>query len=221
MSWVKLDDNFYEDCDDAELAPAAIALHIYGLVWTMKQNNRHGGRIQKNFVRRFAGRFPDGALEAALHELTTKSLPGADGEPTTFWVDNGDHYQILHNMEQQRTFEQIKALNAKNRVNGKGGGRPKKESQLGTQVETQMGCEGDRNPDGFPVGNPSGNPQGLAWTGKDLPPHIDHETGELLSVPSSATSESFEDIWGEPHPVTSQEHFNRFRNPNVDWEDAA
>jgi hypothetical protein len=94
MVWAKLDDAYGDDC--AHLSDAAFRTHTEGLGWTMRRVTE--GRITMRDLRRFA---ETAEPEDAVAELVK----------TGWWDehDSGDGWQIVHDMDYQRTREQIEA----------------------------------------------------------------------------------------------------------------
>jgi hypothetical protein len=86
MSWVKLSDDFADDCARHGLSDAAVRTHMEGLLWTMRRET--GGDVLAREVRRFA-ETPNPA--AAIAELVTVG----------FWEKTEGGYLIVHHMEHQ------------------------------------------------------------------------------------------------------------------------
>jgi hypothetical protein len=138
MTWTKTSDDFPDDC--AVLSDAAYRLHHEGLTWSNRKlldcrlpKTGHLG------MHRWATN-PDAARELVDHG---------------FWADEGDAYVIRHHKAYQRTREQTIALQERNASNGKKGGRPKGpprevfETQMGSQVGSQMETQGVRSRSGL------------------------------------------------------------------------
>jgi hypothetical protein len=86
MTWLKLSDDFADDCARAGLSDAAFRTHIEGLVWAMRRET--GGYLDDLDIRR--------AIEtenaaAAIAELLAVG----------FWVRELHGYRIVHAMDQQ------------------------------------------------------------------------------------------------------------------------
>lgn len=132
MTWSKLSDDYIDDC--WELTDAAFRLHAEGLVWSNKK--LLDCRIPKDHLRRFA-KNPD-----AVQELLAVG----------YWSDGPGYYEILHHAIYQRTRDEVIAAQARSRMNGKKGGRPR------TREVWQGGKTQNHNPAANPVGKPTANP---------------------------------------------------------------
>lgn len=96
MTWTKLGDEFTDEC--WTLTDAAFRLHVEGLVWS----NRKGtdGQLAKDEMRRWA-RHPEAAEELVA---------------IGWWVDRGQHYEIIHHIGYQRTRAQLAHQSITNRA---------------------------------------------------------------------------------------------------------
>lgn len=94
MVWTKLNDTYTDDC--AALSDAAFRTHTEALNWTMRRETE--GRITKRELRRFA---ETDDPEKAVAELLDAG----------WWEDHdsGDGWQVIQDMDYQRTREQIAA----------------------------------------------------------------------------------------------------------------
>ena len=99
MTWLKLSDDFGDECARAGLSDEAFRLHVEGLGWAMRREN--GGRIDRRDLRRFA--------ETADPEFAAAELVAVD-----FWSATSDGgWQIDHHMEYQPDPQVISARRAK------------------------------------------------------------------------------------------------------------
>lgn len=86
MTWLKLSDDFADECARFELSDAAFRTHVEGLQWAMRRET--GGRLTERDVRRFAEvDDPHGAVE----ELVAAG----------FWEPFAGGYRVVHHMEHQ------------------------------------------------------------------------------------------------------------------------
>lgn len=94
MVWTKLNDRYGDDC--APLSDAAFRTHTEALNWTMRRETE--GRITTRDLRRFAETADPDAAVAYLVEIG-------------WWVghESGDGWQVIKDMDYQRTKEQIGA----------------------------------------------------------------------------------------------------------------
>lgn len=99
MTWLKLSDDFGEDCARARLSDAAFRTHVEGLVWAMRRET--DGYVDDIDVRRFA---ETSDPKAAVQELVNAG----------FWraLPNGS-LQIIHAMEHQPEADVIAARRKK------------------------------------------------------------------------------------------------------------
>jgi len=93
MTWLKLGDEFGDDCAAAGLSDGAFRLHVEALSWVMKRET--GGRLTARDVRRLADASDP---QAALAELLDVGFWGAD--------QNGA-YVIVHHMDVQPEPDEI------------------------------------------------------------------------------------------------------------------
>lgn len=103
MTWLKLSDDFSEDCERAGLSDAAYRLHVEALNWTMHRIT--DGRISRQDLRKLAS--------SVDPELIASELVARD-----FWHGLNGEWQIHHQMEHQLTPEQIAATAAGNAKRG-------------------------------------------------------------------------------------------------------
>lgn len=94
MTWVKLDDSFTDDADEVRLSHPAFRLHVEGLVWVMRRET--GGLIRGHELRR-AVTLTEAEMSLALPELMDVG----------WWKPHEDGWLLVHNLDQQRTPEQI------------------------------------------------------------------------------------------------------------------
>jgi hypothetical protein len=94
MVWTKLNDTYSDDC--ATLSDAAFRTHTEALNWTMRRETE--GRITRRDLRRFAETDDPDKAVAELVDME-------------WWEDHdsGDGWQVVHDMPDQRTKEQIGA----------------------------------------------------------------------------------------------------------------
>ena len=104
MTWLKLSDDFADDCERADLSDAAFRLHVGALVHTMHRVT--DGRITSLELRKLAS---SADPELIVSELVVRE----------FWhaLPDGD-WQIHQSMEHQLTPEQIAATAAGNAKRG-------------------------------------------------------------------------------------------------------
>jgi hypothetical protein len=127
VTWTKLSDDYTDDC--WTLSDGAFRLHTELHVWSNRK--LLDCRVPIADLAR-ASRCPE-----FLPELVEKGYASCDGETVT----------IRHHAIYQRTREQQIGIQERNQENGAKGGRPPKpgrerhnlETQMGTQMETQMG----------------------------------------------------------------------------------
>lgn len=86
MTWLKLGDEFADQCGRVGLSDAAVRTHVEGLLWTMRRET--AGRIGATEVRRFA---ETEKPAAAIAELLAVG----------FWEQINGGYLIRHHMEHQ------------------------------------------------------------------------------------------------------------------------
>lgn len=90
MAWTKLGDEFPDEAGD--LSDAAVRTHVEGLCWSNRRLLE--GRIPKRDLRRFAFCADESAAVAELVHVG-------------WWTDQGDGWQIVHDLGQQLTAEQV------------------------------------------------------------------------------------------------------------------
>lgn len=86
MTWLKLSDDYSDDCARVELSDAAYRTHTEALNWVMRRET--GGRLTHRDVRRFA--------ESENAETAIKELLDAG-----FWEVTAYGYRVVHHMEHQ------------------------------------------------------------------------------------------------------------------------
>jgi hypothetical protein len=87
MTWLKLSDDFSDDCARAGLSDAAYRTHVEGLGWTMRRETN--GSIDRRDLRRFA-------------ETENPAAAVAELLAVGFWAQAGDDsWRIVHHMEHQ------------------------------------------------------------------------------------------------------------------------
>jgi hypothetical protein len=92
MTWLKLSDDFVDDCAAVDLSDAAFRTHVQGLSWSNRRLTN--GQISALALRRLADtRDPN----VAVQELVNVG----------FWVKVEDGWQIVHHMEHQPSREEV------------------------------------------------------------------------------------------------------------------
>ncbi len=86
MTWLKLSDDFSDECARVGLSDAAFRTHVEGLLWTMRRET--DGVLDRLDVRRLA---ETRDADAAIAELVAAG----------FWTAHGDHWRIHHHMQHQ------------------------------------------------------------------------------------------------------------------------
>ena len=88
MTWLKLSDDFGDECARASLTDAAFRTHVEALLWTMRRETE--GRLSRRDVTRFG---ESDATSDAVRELLAAG----------FWVVDEDTngYRVVHHMEHQ------------------------------------------------------------------------------------------------------------------------
>jgi len=86
MTWLKLSDDFADECAEAGLSDAAFRTHVEGLLWTMRRES--GGRLTPRDVKRFA--------ETDDPDAAVAELAGVG-----FWADTTGVIAVVHHMDQQ------------------------------------------------------------------------------------------------------------------------
>lgn len=94
MTWLKLDDEFDDDCANADLSESACWTHVQGLLYVMRHNT--GGRITDKQFKRFAH---TDDRHAAARELVDAG----------FWARTETGFVVVHQMDLQPTPEQVAA----------------------------------------------------------------------------------------------------------------
>jgi hypothetical protein len=85
--WLKLSDDFFDDCARAALSDAAVRTHLEGLAWVMRRET--GGHLDRLDLRRLA--------ETADPDAAVRELLAAG-----FWRPNTDRsWTVVHGMEHQ------------------------------------------------------------------------------------------------------------------------
>lgn len=99
MTWLKLGDEFADECARAGLSDAAFRTHVEGLGWAMRRLT--GGDVDARDVRRFAETTdPD----AAVRELVAAGL----------WQETATGWRIVHHLEHQPTPQVVEARRVRN-----------------------------------------------------------------------------------------------------------
>ena len=99
MTWLKLSDDFSDECDRARLSDTAFRVHVEGLGYVMRKET--GGHIDRLGIRR-AITIPEPA--EAITELVTAG----------FWRGDGDgQWVIVHHMIYQPDPDELAADRAK------------------------------------------------------------------------------------------------------------
>jgi hypothetical protein len=98
MTWLKLSDDFADDCARASLSDAAMRTHVEGLIWTMRRET--GGQLNRLDVRR--------AIETLDPDSAVAELVKAG-----FWAEQDGGWLILHAMDDQPEPDLIAARRAK------------------------------------------------------------------------------------------------------------
>lgn len=102
MTWLKVGDEFPDDCAAVQLSSNAFRLHVEGLSWVMKRES--GGTILRHELRRVScGDFDPFEV--------VKDLVAVG-----FWAETAIGWEIRHHMEDQRTPDQIQADRIANRA---------------------------------------------------------------------------------------------------------
>jgi hypothetical protein len=100
MSFTLLGDEFSNDADLARLSDAAVRTHVDALVWS--SSRLLDLKVPKRDLSRFA--FSDKS-EEAVTELCAAG----------WWLDRGDHYEVVHRSEWQWSSAQHEARKLSNR----------------------------------------------------------------------------------------------------------
>jgi hypothetical protein len=112
MTWLKVSDDFGDDCARVQLSDAGFRTHVEALCWTMRRET--GGRIDAIDLRRFAE--SERAAEA-VQELLDAG----------FWSRTDSGYMVVHHMEHQPETDVI----AKRRKNDAERQRRKRRKDAG------------------------------------------------------------------------------------------
>jgi hypothetical protein len=86
MVWLKMSDDFGDQCAQAGLSDAAFRTHVEGLAWCMRRES--GGQLSERDVRRFA---ESADAESAVQELVRVG----------FWTKTKGGYVVEHHMDEQ------------------------------------------------------------------------------------------------------------------------
>ncbi len=92
MTWLKLSDDFSDQCARAGLSDAGYRMHVEGLGWCMRRET--GGHLSERDVLRCA---ETGDPADAVRELLGCG----------FWTREGSGYRVLHHMDLQDDPELI------------------------------------------------------------------------------------------------------------------
>jgi hypothetical protein len=128
MTWLKVSDDFGDDCARAGLTDAAFRTHIEGLCWAMRRET--GGRIDAIDVRRFA---ETERPSAAIQELVDAG----------FWTRTERGYLIVHHMQHQPEPDVI----AKRREKSAERQRKKRRRDAGLTADTPASRRDSRRDD--------------------------------------------------------------------------
>lgn len=129
MTWLKLSDDFGDDCARARLSDAAFRTHVEGLIWAMRREN--DGLLDEIDVRRFA---ETGDPHKAIQELVNAG----------WWqrLPQG-RLQIVHAMEHQPesdVIERRRKLTAERK-------RRERRRKAGLQADDETASRRDRTRD--------------------------------------------------------------------------
>jgi hypothetical protein len=86
VTWLKLSDDFEEDCVRADLSDAAFRCHVDGLLWAMRREN--GGFLDSLAIRK--------GIETQSREAAIAELLAAG-----FWRRAQGGFQVVHGMDDQ------------------------------------------------------------------------------------------------------------------------
>jgi hypothetical protein len=97
VTWLKLSDDFSEDCVRAGLSDSAYRTHVDGLIWTMRRGT--DGTLDQIDIRKGldSERVPE-----SIEELCAVG----------FWRKEGSGYRIVHHMEHQPEAAVVEARKA-------------------------------------------------------------------------------------------------------------
>jgi hypothetical protein len=118
VTWVKVSDDFPDDCARVELSDAAFRTHMEGLCWVMRRET--GGHIDDLDVRRFA---ESERAADAIEELIDAG----------FWTRTDGGYVVVHHMKHQVEPDVI----AKRRENDAERQRRKRRKDAGLPPEPE------------------------------------------------------------------------------------
>lgn len=94
MTWLKLSDDFADDCARVGLSDAAVRTHMEGLLWAMRREN--------------AGYLDDVDIRRAI-ETENAAAAIAELLAVGFWHREGRGYRIVHHMEHQPELDVLEA----------------------------------------------------------------------------------------------------------------
>lgn len=97
VTWLKLDDEFDDECLAADLSESACWTHVQGLLFAMRHNT--GGAITDRQFKRFA--------ETKEPARAAQQLVDAG-----FWRRTAGGFVVVHHMDKQPTPEQVAARKA-------------------------------------------------------------------------------------------------------------
>ena len=150
MTWLKLSDDFGDECAQADLSDAAFRTHVEGLLWTMRRES--AGRLKDRDIRRFA-------------ESTEADRAVAELLKVGFWLDTGDGYVIEHHMEVQAQPEDLK----RQRLVAAERQRRAREKKTKAALESTR-VDPSRRDDTRDVTRDTQGDPGLGWSGLDRKP---------------------------------------------------
>jgi hypothetical protein len=141
MTWVKLGDEFFDECADAGLTDAAVRTHIEG-VGFLYRLERENLEVQRRLLRRFAG---SADAETAMHELVAVG----------FWRENRNGWVLVHHAEvvrqslaaQQAKRDRDKKAQQAKRGRDKEGREHKRKQHVSDVVSADVvATQADRQP---------------------------------------------------------------------------
>lgn len=170
MTWVKLDDGFYDNLTNRALGPAGRDLFIASLCFCAKANTD--------------GKIPKADVDLVLAQAQTKSTTVTKLIAAGRWLDRGDHYEVdqylRYNPSRQQTEDRRSDISRKKSEAGKKGARARWHSddttdgkRNGTADSTAI-APGDGKRDGPVPSRPHQSPPHTPPAGAD-PSHIEED----------------------------------------------